>query len=376
MILQALDLESACMGIHNGTQTILEPSEESLKEYKYAWRHSPVFRNFEKEYLFIYAHGCNLIDFCDDKDYFLKLKNTMIAQKKAAQTAKINLEDSCIFDLLPEFQFKKWMSARHAVMERILETVARPPDYEILHKAHVVSETISKQKISYKERDSKVIYNIFGSATGRFTTPRSSVPVLTMKKEDRHFLKPKNDAFVEFDYNAAEVRTLFALSGKEQPQQDIHTWVNNNVFDGRYSREESKIKLFSWLYNFSASDIRLSKFFSRQNFRDFYSYENETLITPFGRTLKVEERKAQNYLLQSTTSDIVIDKAYKIMKLLKNKKTNLAFTLHDSIILDFSKKDVNMLHEIKKVFENTRWGQFQSNCSVGKDFGNLKEFKF
>ena len=142
------------------------------------------------------------------------------------------------------------------------------------------------------------------------------------------------------------------------------------------SSSESKVKLFSWLYNFSASDIRLSKFFSRQIFRDFYSYENETLITPFGRTLKVEERKAQNYLLQSTTSDIVIDKAYKIMKLLKSKKTNLAFTLHDSIILDFSKKDVNMLHEIKKVFESTRWGQFQSNCSVGKDFGNLKEFKF
>ena len=29
--------------------------------------------------------------------------------------------------------------------------------------------------------------------------------------------------------------------------------------------------------------------------------------------------------------------------------------------------------DIKKCFENTRWGNFVSTCKIGKDFGSLKE---
>ena len=61
--------------------------------------------------------------------------------------------------------------------------------------------------------------------------------------------------------------------------------------------------------------------------------------------------------------------------MLRDKKTTIAFTLHDSIILDMSKEDAIMLREIKKQFEKTRWGDFASTCKIGKDFGNLKELK-
>ena len=99
------------------------------------------------------------------------------------------------------------------------------------------------------------------------------------------------------------------------------------------------------------------------------------LTTPFGRKLAVEERKAQNYLLQSTTSDQVLENAYNIQKMLKGKKSTIAFTLHDSIILDISKEDAIMLRDIKKQFEKTRWGNFMSTCKIGKTFGSLKELK-
>ena len=88
-----------------------------------------------------------------------------------------------------------------------------------------------------------------------------------------------------------------------------------------------------------------------------------------------EERKAQNYLLQSTTSDQVLENAYKIQKMLKGKKSTIAFTLHDSIILDMSQEDVIMLRDIKSQFEKTRWGDFASTCKIGKTFANLKELK-
>jgi len=99
------------------------------------------------------------------------------------------------------------------------------------------------------------------------------------------------------------------------------------------------------------------------------------LQTPFGRRLAVDERKAQNYLLQSTTSDQVIENAYKIQKMLKNKKSKIAFTLHDSIILDMAQEDAIMVKDIKRQFEQTRWGNFVSTCKIGKTFGDLKELK-
>ena len=99
------------------------------------------------------------------------------------------------------------------------------------------------------------------------------------------------------------------------------------------------------------------------------------LKTPFGRNLAVEERKAQNYLLQSTTSDQVLENAYKIQKMLSSKKSNVAFTLHDSIILDVAKEDSKILKDIKKQFEQTRWGNFVSTCKIGKTFAELKELK-
>jgi hypothetical protein len=131
--------------------------------------------------------------------------------------------------------------------------------------------------------------------------------------------------------------------------------------------------LFAWLYNPSNSKSEFDQIFSRQIFRDFYFYDDNILTTPFGRRLPVEERKAQNYLLQSTTSDQVLENAYKIQKMLKTKKSTIAFTLHDSIILDMSQEDAIMLKEIKNQFEQTRWGKFMSTCKIGNTFGNLKE---
>jgi hypothetical protein len=299
----------------------------------------------------------------------------MESHYKASITAKISLEEECFFDVLPEHQLAKWFSIKNQALESLNKSVEKQGDYDILHKAHVLTTNISQQDVQFDGKSGRVLYNIFGSATGRLTTKRGSVPVLTLKKEQRSLLKPQNDAFVELDLNAAEIRTLMALSGREQPKEDIHEWVVKNVFNGEIERSKAKVELFAWLYNPSSSESRFDKFFSRQIFRDFFAAEDQVLTTPFGRRLAVDERKAQNYLLQSTTSDQVLENAYKIQKMLKGKKTNIAFTLHDSIILDISREDAIMLRDIKKQFEHTRWGSFASTCKIGKTFGDLKEMK-
>ena len=372
-IIQTLDMQQKCNGAYVNNRFHKEPDPNFFKNFNLAWKHSPLLREEDYTYLFILLRGSDLSEYSQDKNEYEICRSKIEAQAKAAKSAKIDLTGECFFDLIPDHILKKWFFLRDQSLQNLINV--RPPqeDYEILHKAHVLASNISMQNITFDNSNKKVLYNIFGSATGRLTTKKGSVPVLTLKKEQRGLLTPQNDAFVELDLNAAEVRMLLALSGQEQPQGDIHEWVATSVFDNKIPRAQAKTELFAWLYNPSSSKSRLDQIFSREIFRDFYSFEKNILTTPFGRKLPVEERKAQNYLLQSTTSDQVIENAYKIQKMLCGKKSTIAFTMHDSIILDMSQEDAIILKDLKKTFEKTRWGNFLSTCKIGRTFASLKE---
>jgi uncharacterized protein (UPF0210 family) len=62
----------------------------------------------------------------------------------------------------------------------------------------------------------------------------------------------------------------------------------------------------------------------------------------------------------------------KVWEHLRDKKSNIAFCLHDSLIIDLHSEDENMIHEIKEIFAKTELGTFRVNVSGGKDFGNMK----
>ena len=92
-----------------------------------------------------------------------------------------------------------------------------------------------------------VSYNQHGSVTGRLTLDKGSFPILNLPKNFRKVLKPSNDFLVEFDYNAAELRTMLALMEMAQPQEDIHNWNIRHIFKDGCSREEAKKRAFDTL---------------------------------------------------------------------------------------------------------------------------------
>ena len=360
MILQTLDIENKCKGVFWKGNLYYRDIEKIVQNTKVAWKHSEILKERDYKYLYVISRGEDLSRFSPSPEKYSDNLKKLESQRQAAITAKVDFSQQCFFDLVPDHQICEYFYARQQALETIHQHYSPGADYEILHKAHVLTSNIARQDISFDGRLGRVIYNIFGSATGRLTTNRGSVPVLTLKKDQRAMIRPRNDAFVELDLNAAEVRMLMALSGREQPRQDIHDWVVENVFNGTITRPKAKVELFAWLYNPSNSKSHFDQFFSRTIFRDFFDPENQSLTTPFGRELQVDERRAQNYLLQSTTSDQVLENAYEIQKMLRNHQSKIAFTLHDSIILDMSKKDAIMLREIKQKSDMVRTCTFLS----------------
>ena len=214
-------------------------------------------------------------------------------------------------------------------------------------------------------------YNIFGTRTGRLSTHPNSFPILTMPKEMRALIKPHNDWFISLDYNGAEARTVLALLGEKQPACDVHEWNVNNVFrnKGVESREAAKTFFFSWLYNPSSDKIQES-FYDRDALLKEY-YQEGGIQTIFDRKIDVDEYKAVNYIVQSTTADLVNDRAVAIDQFLEDKRSFVSHIVHDEIVLDMPDEERYLIPEIKEIFSNNKLDKFVTNLKAGKDYMDI-----
>ena len=371
-LLQTLDIEHRCKGVFSGGQMHFDNLESIIQNSNTSWQHSVALQEEKYTYVSLFLKGAPLEDYSDNPENLSSSRALLEAQQQAALTAKIDFSDMCFFDLIPDHLIYRWFSLREQAMLRALEKIKRPRDYDILHKIHVLASTIASRNLNTSSGPQRVEYDIFSSATGRMATKKASFPILSISKNERENIFPQNDMFLELDINGAEIRTLLALSGKEQPNYDVHEY-NREVLIGDSTRKEAKARFFAWLYNPKAFDKELEKLYNKDVYRKFY--EEGYITTPFGRKLEVDERRALNYLTQSTTSDIVLENAYKIMKLLKAKRSFVAFTMHDSVVLDFCKEEHGLVKEIKDIFETNMFGRFLSTVNIGKNYGNLKEIK-
>ena len=114
-----------------------------------------------------------------------------------------------------------------------------------------------------------------------------------------------------------------------------------------------------------------NKDFVRNKFWDGYKIK-----TDYGRIMEnVDEHHALNYIVQSTTIDMVHEQAYKIFKLLEGKRSNIAFLIHDAVYIDLAEEDKYEITKLLDTFKQTRYGLFKVNVSAGRDLGEMKKLK-
>ena len=70
---------------------------------------------------------------------------------------------------------------------------------------------------------------------------------------------------------------------------------------------------------------------------------------------------------------MVLDRMVAIYKLLQGRKSYVAFTLHDSVILDFHSEDKELIKEIIEIYKDTKLGKFKTTISAGKDLYNINK---
>lgn len=393
MLFQTLDDKKECVGFYQSGE--LSFDGELPTSLSRTWGYSAFLKNKEIEYAKIYCGGLSLEKACPEalEERWERVSKRLKAFIKSFATSRVSLNESCFFDLVPKKFLLELCYVKDLICEHVFETYERPDNYEYLVSLTQVIEEIRHTKLNinkknlslYKVKHRKFLkklnsvehyckFNIWGTKTGRLTTEPKSFPILTMDKEFRQVIEPKNDYFVELDFNAAELRTLLSLQGRQQPQEDMHEWNIQNVFKGKVTRDEAKKRIFAWLYNPESHDSLCEHAYGRESV--VQKYFNQGQVTTFwNKVIPSEKRTALNYIIQSTCAENVLRQMIKLSNYLEGCKSYVAFPIHDSVVLDFSIEDKERLGEIVELFSNTGLGKFKVNVSVGTNFGNLKKLE-
>jgi len=391
---QTLDDKKECVGVYADGKLFFN---EMPSDLTHTWGYSDFLKGKEIQYAALYCGGKTLDEVCPD--YLLprweKICSKLKAFMRSFKTADVSLEENCFFDLVPQRFLLEYCYMKDQICQHIFSSFEQPSNYDyqvslqeilgdmryrklninsknlfpVMHEARARKFSVNLQKtlISCK-------FNAFGTKTGRLTTQPGSFPILTMDRKYRCVVEPTNDFFIELDFNAAELRTLMALQGKTQPKEDIHEWNVKNVYRGLVTREEAKKRIFAWLYNPDSKDYLSSRAYNRDSVVQKY-FTRGQVRTFWDKTIPSEKRTALNYIIQSTCAENVLRQMIKVNNYLKDKKSFIAFPVHDSIIIDLDFEERHLLPNIIKIFGDTALGNFMVNTRAGKDFGNLKKLK-
>ena len=395
MYFQALDDKKECVGIYHDGRLVFDQAQfpQTFTNMR-TWRYSGFLNDDSIEYGWLLANGKTLKECCPEylMPDLIKFEKKMNAYKKAFELAKINFRQHCFFDLVPHDFLVSFLELKNSVTQHVFETYEKTSLYEHLLRVEKLLYKIRYQNLNINNHNARglfttsrnraaaqkiiagskhIDYNIFGTRTGRLSTYPGSFPMLTMPKDLRALVKPHNDWFISLDYNGAEARTVLGLLNKHQPPGDVHEWNVANVFanKGIGDREAAKTFFFSWLYNPDSTKIEES-FYDRDALLEQY-YEDGHIRTIFDRNIEVDEYKAVNYIVQSTTADLVNDRAVALDEFLQDKRTFVSHIVHDEIVLDMPDEERYLIPEIKDIFSNNKLDKFVTNLKAGKDYMDI-----
>lgn len=391
MIFLSLDDKGECIGTYCDGK--LQFNSELPLTFSKSWKYYPFLKNYNIDYANLYVAGKDFDDICPDiyRDDWTALNNKAKAFIRSFVQAKVSLKENCFYDLVPRQFLIDYSQIKCDIIQHIFSNVAQPENYKFILELEKLLTDIKYRKLNldkdmlrnelsdpktlqfYKKLDSmdtEINYSQFSSKTGRLTTLENSFPILQLKKEYRKVIKPNGDFFLELDYNAAEVRTFLSLSGKEQPPEDIHEW-NRKTFD-LASRDQAKKEFIAWLYGArSMHDKSFKKIYDTAAIKNYWN--GKYIKNIFGRTIESDEFHTINYVVQSTTADLVLRQALKINDILKDTQSQIAFIIHDSIVIDMKKQDKSKINSIINAYCDTQLGKYRCSAKIGANFGEMKK---
>lgn len=212
-------------------------------------------------------------------------------------------------------------------------------------------------------------YNLYNT-TGRPTNSFNAVNFLAIPKgtEFRRCFKPKNDKFVQMDFDGYHVRLVSSLIDYEIPKDiKAHMYLAKQYFGKEnISKEEygkAKQTNFQSIYGTIPEEYASLEFFQKlkakvdklwKEFEEEGEVHDPVSVKAFTKELQeMRPTKLMNYLIQSYETTRNVERLYWVLKKLSTCKTKLILVTYDSVLLDWSEEDgEELLTEIRQILES------------------------
>jgi len=323
------------------------------------------------------------------------------------------------FQIIPNVDVSKYVPFMMCMVP--IQTLELDEDEEVFFNRMCVKDKITRwmstryvsfaydfdKNLDFIYRDNaklaKVNYSTKRTITGRITSKdRYNPQNLSKEGADRTKIvsRFRNGRIYQFDYTSFEARIALYLSGDEQFIQDfydkdLHSETATIIFDTHdftpEQRNVAKLANMAIMYGASeatamkilgnypepAEKLRRIKVFLEPVFIRAKEIIEETkqngyLINKWGSIIKPEKDFAGfNNYLQSTASEIVVDKVCEIKELLKPYRSQFLFQVHDSLVFDVHPEEAELVQLIAKTLSYNRGMMFSINYKSGPNYKDL-----
>ena len=281
-------------------------------------------------------------------------------------------------DIINDFLIENFESYRF-----IHENTLPPLDYEYLVYAYKCAEYMSKHFLKYNGRLVRVAYSPF-MPFGRYGLKNESFNILSLDKSLRHNLVPANEGykFLEFDFNAFEIRTLLAVSKIKQPEGDLYDLLHKSLNDNS-TRDQFKKNLIVSLYSGKERETVLKPILDSRQFYKRYPIIDGNVVNIFGKKMQTDSYHLLSRVLQSSAAYILFKQMHSLISFIKEKslKSRLAFCIHDSVCLEIHESELNYINDFKNIITNVSIEHlnykevFPVKTKIGENYGNLKQIE-
>jgi len=224
-------------------------------------------------------------------------------------------------------------------------------------------------------------YNLYNT-TSRPTNAFNSVnyAAIPHKDEYRQAILPKNDKFVEFDFDGYHLRLLCNQIGYELTDESAHTQLARLYFNKEDITEDeykqAKQMNFQAIYGnipqeYANLEIfkKIQRYIDRlwTEFNGVGSIECPISSRRYSEKLKdMNPPKLMNYVMQNleTSNNIIIMK--EVLRYLKDKSTSIALYTYDAILFDYDETDGNTtLTDLQNIMSSN--GKYPVNYKLSEN---------
>lgn len=232
-------------------------------------------------------------------------------------------------------------------------------------------------------------YNLY-NLTARPTNSFNGINFLALNKEDgsRKSFVPKNDLFLEFDFDAYHLKLIANLIGYQfEKEKSIHSILGEEYFQTKELSEaqyqESKAITFQQIYGGIRKEYAHIEFFKKvsEYIQATWKVYQETgkIVLQTGRPLHLHKnslnpQKLFNYIIQNLETWQNVQILKKLNALLENKRSKIVLVVYDSFLLDYSLEDGKQpLLDIKQLIQEEG---FTVKAKVGKNYDALEKTNY